>query len=185
MHERTRWRLIFAGAFLAPMMIVKATELYLTRPMPRQAGAISPAAQPTGVDPAIADLLSTNSDVDLALPGEQQALFAYVRMVHERPLVRSPLEFPTVARDEPTQEEAPAPTPAAPPELAVTIQAVMRSAGGNIALIDGTMYRVGEKISDRNDENSHWIIRDIDPAARSVTFEHSSGTAEEIRSVRQ
>jgi len=89
------------------------------------------------------------------------------------PLARTAMIEETDSRDRPEPE--------APPEMNITVQAIMRSSGGNIALISGVSRTVGESIDDGRD--GHWIIREIDPAARRVTFEHSSGKASETRTV--
>lgn len=181
MHERTRWRLIFAGAFVAPMAIVKATELYLNRAAPQQAAAVSSASAPSTMHPEIEQLLSGERVADASLSQQQGELLTYVSQVRRRPLVRSPFEPPVSSRQGP--ERVIEPTPEPTPELHVTIQAVMRTAGGNLALINGMTYRVGETINDRDDENANWIIREINAVERSVRFEHSTSAVEEIRIV--
>jgi len=185
MRDVMRWRLILAGAFLAPMALVKGAELYFNRALPQQAAAEQSAATSAAAerDLSIDELLSASSASRRALSDAERELLTYVQQVRQHKPTRSPLHLQIEIAETPEPIEEAPPEPVAPPALSVTVQAVMRASGGNIALINGESYQVGATIDDGRGTGGHWIIRDIDPSKRSVTFEHSSGAAEETRSV--
>lgn len=182
MRERTRWRLIFAAAFLVPMAMVKATELYLSRALPQQAEAASPGGDtPQSTISSIVELLDASAGLRKPLSDEQRQLVEYVHHVRSRPTTRSPFEWHVVVTEQPNTPVVDPPIVA--PVLTVNVHALMRTLDGITVLIDNTLYREDDTISDGGEDGGYWIIRSINPTARTVTFEHSSGTAEESRKV--
>jgi hypothetical protein len=177
MTERTRWRLILAGAFLLPMAAVKAAAWYLSDAGPQ---VVTATPSVSDADSAIVQLLAA-SHVSETLSDEQERVFAYLGQLRERPIERSPLMKPTAL---PVDDSPPMVVlPAAPPELNAQVQAVMRTGAANLVMIGGKTYRVGDRIDDRSGTGGTWVIRKIDHVSGSVTFEHSSGRATETRSV--
>ena len=150
------------GIFLLPLILVKGTALMLGQ----------------GLDPAIGNPVGNNGAATAPTiepaarvwTEQQLAATRYIERLRKQDFGPSPLlhqkAAPTQNNIEPTDTHRDHP----PPQVGV--QMILKSSRGNIALIDGKRYRVGDKIGDG------WIVTVIDADARSVLIKHTESGEE-------
>jgi hypothetical protein len=155
--SETKRRLAAGGVFLLPLGLLWAAANLFGGPrsVQGQAPAAATPPVPTPIAPNGAPVLDA----------EQRAAAAYLAALAQEPFGATPLYFeprelgPEIV-DDGTEDLFP---------MSLTIQAVVASPRGTVALIDGKTRRRGDEIP-----GSAWRIAAIDAEARSVTFEHAT-----------
>lgn len=140
-----------AGAFVLPILAIKAAAIMLGSATPESAVANSEAAQPAATEPA---------SKPAAFTASQQAASKRIVELQELKFGASPLYY------EPQTESASAPTPAQPavaPQF--VLGAIMSTSRGSKAVINGRPYAQGDAIGD-----SGWTLQSINSANRSVVL---------------
>ena len=165
----TKRRATSAAVFLLPLLLVKGTALLLgdAGPVAASAGVVAPPS-PVTTPQEHAATAEPTVDAEVAAAALKQIARLKREPFGEVPLYYEPREQTHRAEPEPTLDP--------PPHF--TVGAIMASASGNIALIDGTACRVKQQLADTG-----WIITDIDPAARTVTIEDPHTGRTETRGV--
>lgn len=158
------------AAFIVPVLLVKITATVLGADGPRSATGVSQTMhgtqQPTGGRQPSGQRSPGNKpgEDNSAFTDAERELHKHIASLRSAEEVRSPMLY-APRREQPTPPDNPVePTP---DQLRITVTAIMTSADGNITLIDGNVYRVGDVTPD-----SRWRIVSIDSKTRSVTFEH-------------
>jgi hypothetical protein len=142
------------GVFLLPLILVKSGVLLIGDP-PQEAVASGGAM----VDPgAVIEVFTPEWSL------EQVAATHRVVELREEPFGESPLLHPRKISDiDPIQTvENPTITPPT-----VSVQMILRSRRGNVALINRKRFRVGDAIGEDG-----WFIEKIDAVTRSVLIVH-------------
>lgn len=130
--------------------------------------SVMPAARPSEVD-AAADLLPSMDPMPVRAPvtdAERELLATFEQSeTHARERVALGLGAVNV------QNAPTGPTPRASHDLptGVALTSVMKTAGGTVAVIQGKLYRVGDRIT------PEWTLSAIDDKARTATLLHSGG----------
>ncbi len=156
--------LLALGVFLVPTVLVKVAGL-----LAGQGGTQNAVArgEKGATDPV--------SPVQLYVaewPADQLAAAKYIAALREQPFGPSPLLHqvtPKLGINPDIPETGPQVVP--PPN--VTVQAILRAAGGNVALINRKRYREGDRLEDEG-----WIVKVIDPDSRSVLVVHPDTNTE-------
>jgi hypothetical protein len=153
---------------LAPLAALKVITFFLGSGGPSNAVAESvvPAAAPPPVlapPPAIAELT-----------GEQERALAALAVLHEQRLEGTPFLYTAVAE---TGTPAPVVVHRTAPVPELKLQSIMKTSGGNIALIGGRPHEVGDAVG----ESGGWVIKTIE--ARSVTIVHRATGREVTQSM--
>ncbi|NNM27030.1 MAG: hypothetical protein HKO59_13775, partial [Phycisphaerales bacterium] len=99
---------------------------------------------------------------------EAAAAVARIDTLAAEPFGATPFYHPPRG-SKPTTVDTPDPTPDVDYVPDFKIKMIMATGGGNIALIDGARYRVGEELG-----NSGWMITEINSFKRSVSIEHEA-----------
>jgi hypothetical protein len=160
--NETKRRLAVGGMFFLPLVLVKATAMFLGGTGPVEVSAAPAAAAPAPVEPIIT--------LHRAWTERERAAAQHIAQLHDEPFGATPLYY------EPRGGEAVVvfedPEILSAPEFIV--QAVLSSSAGNTALIDGRPLRVGDALGETG-----WQITEIDAEARSVTIwdPHTDRTA--------
>jgi hypothetical protein len=149
----TKRRLTAGGMFILPLVLVKATALVVGGTGPAQVAAAPDVADPAPLQPVML--------AERAWSDEQRAAVRHIAELHEKPFGPTPLYYEPRDRESAPIFEDPRFDPA--PEFIV--QAILSSASGDTALINGKAYHVGDVI-----EQTEWRIIAIDGSARSVTI---------------
>jgi hypothetical protein len=153
--------------FFLPLVLVKATALFLGGTGPAEVSAAPAAAIPAPVAP----ITSTQR----RWTEREQAAAEHISQLRDEPFGATPLYFEprggevVVAFEDPEILSAPA----------FIVQAVLSSSAGNTALIDGRPLRVGDALGETG-----WQIAEIDAEARSVTIRDTHTDRTATRSVR-
>ncbi len=145
------------GVFLLPLLLVKGTAIMVAEPV--QTVAASPA-------------IVAGSGVDSIAPYRPQwtlqQLVAADYLDELRELSFGPSPLLHIIKRQPTPNPGPNTDPTAnenpilpPPD--VTVQMILKSRRGNVALINHRRYRVGDAIGSEG-----WVVQNIDPSTRSV-----------------
>ncbi len=153
-------RLWCVGAFVVPWIGMKICTLVFGG-APQQSHAAAPDAP--SVDLAQLQIVQPQWTAQQQRAADH-ALQLADRAFGSSPLYRGPMAD-LVSLD--NNDEEPSQSP-----LEVTIQMVLASSSGNIALINNERYGVGDQLND-----NEWTVTAIDGEQRSVTFRHS-GTSE-------
>lgn len=148
-------RLFCAGAFVVPWIGMKVCTLIFGG-APQQSHAAAPEAP--SVDLAQLQIVQPPWTAQQQRAAEH-ALQLADRAFGPSPLYRGPMTD-LVSLD--GNDEEPLQSP-----LEVTIQMILASSSGNIALIDNKRYGVGDQVTD-----SEWIVTAIGGEQGSVTFRH-------------
>ena len=149
-------KLMWLGAFLLPLILVKASALLIGQP-PQGANAANGAA--TTVDGGVIEIFTPQWS------SEQIAATHRTEGLREMPFGESPLLHVRSNSgidpiDPPDRRKT-----IEPPDVSVGM--VLRSRFGNVALIDRKRYRVGDAIG-----ADGWFVEEIDGVARSVLIVH-------------
>ena len=150
--------ILAVGVFLVPMILVKGAALLIGQGGLQRATAKGPHPpdDPTAVlKPYVA-----------VWPAEQLAAAKHSAWLRGQPFGSSPLLHQVIARVGFTPDEHATGTQPVPPPN-VVLQAIMRTPGGNIALINRKRYHEGDPLDDKG-----WVVKTIDPESRSVIIEH-------------
>ena len=150
-HKR---RLGAAAMFVLPIVLVKAGAFLFGGSGPAEVKAApQPVARVTTVEQA--DQMAVQSEESLAAE-------RHVAALQDEPFGPTPFYYEarvfTQVEDDPTQPEL-------EPGPEFVVKAIMTTPGGNIALIEGTIYRIGQKLG-----QTGWRIIEIDGDTRSVTI---------------
>jgi hypothetical protein len=164
----TRRRLAAAGMFILPLVLVKATAMFLGGTGPAEVAAAPAVAIP-------APLATPMAGAPPARTEEQEQAAAHIARLHEEPFGSSPLYYQSRGDEGEVVFENPELPP--PPEF--ILQAVLASSAGNTALIDGKALRVGDRLGDTD-----WQIIEIDVEGRTVTVLDPRTDRTETRAVR-
>ncbi len=149
------------GVFLLPLILVKGTALLVGQP-PQGAAASGGGAVP--VNGGIIEIFEPQWS------SEQIAATHRVAELREVSFGESPLLHARAISDIDPIDPSDREKDIEPPE--VSVQVILRSRRGNIALIDHKKYRVGDAIG-----KDGWFIEEIDAVSRSVLIVHrESGT---------
>ncbi|MDY7107207.1 MAG: hypothetical protein SYC29_01085 [Planctomycetota bacterium] len=169
--SETKRRLAAAGMFVLPLVLVKATAMFLGGTGPAEVAAAPtpamPAVTPPPIEPA-REIAGARTD------GQQQAA-EHIARLHAEDFGSTPLYYQS--RDEEAEVVFEHPDLPPPPEF--ILQAVLASSSGNTALIDGEALRVGDRLGDTD-----WQLIEIDVEARTVTVLDPRTERTEKRSVR-
>lgn len=148
-------KIVTIGMFLLPLILVKGTALMLGQgPDTATAGdgANNVAATTAIIEPVTREW------------NEQQlAATRHIELLRTKDFGPSPLLHQQPPP--PPNSTKPPDTPRIHPPPNVSVKMILKTSRGNIALINGRRYRVGDKIGDG------WIVTGID--ARSVLIEHT------------
>ncbi len=145
------------GAFLLPLLLVKGTAMFVGQP-PQTAvadGGNATTVAGGGIETFKPEWLP-----------EQIAAAHRVAELRELPFGDSPLLHKRKIED-PGPGNPSDKTPKTFDAPKVSVQVILRSRRGNVALIGGHRYLTGDEIGENG-----WIIRSIDPVSRSVLIEH-------------
>jgi len=155
-------KLLIIATFLLPIGLVYSGYIFLNRTGPQQASAITMMNQ--------MDLSANTTDAGLNKLSKQQLEAAkYLNETGSASLAHSPFFYSLPDDDDDQDEVIPISSPEEPPMEIVplfSIQVIMVTSTGNIALIDGVPYRKGHTIG-----NNKWVIIDIDGDALSITIQ--------------
>lgn len=151
--NETKRRLAVGGMFILPLVLVKATALFLGGTGPVEVSAAPAAAVPAPVAP----IMSTQR----RWTEREQAAARHIAQLHGEPFGSTPLYYEPRGGETVVVFEDPEVLSA--PDFIV--QAVLSSSAGNTALIDGRPLRVGAALGETG-----WQITEIDAEARSVTI---------------
>ncbi|MCZ6735675.1 MAG: hypothetical protein O7C65_07800 [Planctomycetota bacterium] len=163
MTRDAKRRLVTIGVFLLPVVLVKV----VAAPMGHRGPAAAEASNtPT---PVVAI-----PHVTVAPQWSEQQRAAAQHVVHLRtqPFGPTPLYYDP---------------PQPPPDRSgssntlghVTVQMIMSTASGDLALINGKRYRTGDRLRDAG-----WIVSEINASSGSVTFKHPASDRSVVVSVR-
>ena len=126
--------LVIGGVFVLPIVLVKVTALFLGGPAPQNAQAFPlPVAQP---------LVIVTPGKTTAMSQPQQAAAHHVESLLRVSFGQSPFYYGTTNTDEPSTQA----TPAQAEDVQLAVQAIIVRPTGNIALINGNVYRVGDTL---------------------------------------
>jgi hypothetical protein len=142
------------GVLLSPALLVKGTAWLLGSPVAQSASADQKHLGP--------DATTITPLTKVQLTDAQRRVAEHIASLRAKPFGPSPLFYATSEGGLPVETESII-------SADVNVQAVLGSAGGNGALVNGKLYRVGDTI-----QNSPWIVSAIDPAARSITIRHET-----------
>ncbi len=150
--------LLALGVFLVPTMLVKGAAI-----LAGQGGLQSAVARG---DKAGTDPVQPLQPYVAEWPAEQLAAAKYIAALRKQPFGPSPLLHQVTPRLD-VKPGIPETGPQVVPPPDVTVQAILRAAGGNVALINRKRYREGDPLEDEG-----WIVKTIDPDSRSVLVVH-------------
>lgn len=146
------------GVFLLPLLLVKGTAIMVAEPAQAVAASTAIVAGSTGVDSV--------SEYKPEWTLQQLVAADYLDELRELPFGPSPLLH--IVERQPTPNPGPNTDPTVnenpilpPPD--VTVQMILKSRRGNVALINHRRYRVGDAIGSEG-----WVVQNIDPSTRSV-----------------
>ena len=155
-------KIVTFGMFLLPLILVKATALMLGQgPDTATAGGgpNNDAATTAIIDPVTREWTE-----------QQLAATRHIELLRTKDFGPSPLLH---------QQPPPRPNSTRPPDTPrihpppdVSVKTILKTSRGNIALINGRLYRVGGKIGDG------WIVMVIDADARLVLIKHEDSGEE-------
>jgi hypothetical protein len=156
--------LLALGIFLVPTVLVKGAAIL--------AGQGGPQSALARGDKAATDAVPPLQPYVAEWPADQLAAAKYIAALREQPFGPSPLLHqvtpkPVINPNIPDLEPHVVPPPN------VTVQAILRAAGGNVALINRKRYREGDSLEDEG-----WIVKTIDPDSRSVLVVHPDTNTE-------
>lgn len=150
------------GVFLLPLILVKGTAIMMSEPP--QGAAASPVTVAGPAD------VSSLEDYTPEWTEQQLAAADYLEALRGQPYGPSPLlhivkhqPIPTPAGTGNGNENG---TPVAVPPPDETVQMILVSRNGNVALINHRRYRVGDRLG-----SNGWVVKSIDAATRSVLVE--------------
>lgn len=162
--DRTKRRLATFGIFAAPLVLVKSAAWMFGSPGPAVAEATDGLA-----------VVAPADDVSARPAGPTEAqrrAMTHIRALREIEFGLSPMFWIQL-------DEAGDPTPV-PGELTFEVQAIMRGEQGTVVVINGRVYRAGDRVGEGRIE-----IIAIDTEARSVTVRELATGREVTRSVRR
>ena len=159
----TKTKIVTFGMFLLPLILVKGTALMLGQG-PERATAGTDPNNVTATTAIIAPVTREWSE-------EQLAATRHVELLRTKRFGPSPL-LHQQPPPPPNNNTRPPDQPRIHPPPNVSVKTILKSGRGNIALINGRLYRVGDKIGDG------WIVTVIDADARSVLIEHEASGEE-------
>jgi hypothetical protein len=152
----TKRKLVAAGMFALPLALVWGTGVMF--------GGPTSAKGATAVPIAAAAPTSMPLDTGVPAPTETEAAAAsHIAALEGQPFGSTPLFHP---RKGVSAVVVVTETPGVAPVPVFTVKAILASARGNTALIDGASYRVGDELT-----GTGWTITRIDADTRSVTIE--------------
>jgi hypothetical protein len=154
--NETKRRLAAAGMFILPLVLVKATAMFLGGTGPAEVAAAPAPAAPTVTPVPVA---SAPSAPRAWTDGQRQAA-EHIARLHDEEFGSTPLFYQSRGAEAAVVFEDPDLPP--PPEF--ILQAVLSSSTGNTALIDGQALRVGDRVGETD-----WQIIEIDAQTRTVT----------------
>jgi hypothetical protein len=169
--NETKRRLAAVGMFILPIVLVKATALFLSGTGPAEVAAM-PAAAPTPAMPAPIEPVAGPART---WTGGQRQAAEHVAHLREEAFGSTPLYYS--ARGGEGEMVFVDPDLSPPPDF--ILQAVLASSAGNVALIDGEALRIGARVGDTD-----WQIIEIDAEARTVTVFDPRAERTETLSVR-
>ena len=150
-------RLMGIGVFLLPLILVKGSAILIGQP---PQGAVATGGGAITVNSGVIEIFTPHWSL------EQIAAMHRVEELREMSFGESPLLQARVISDIDPIDLPPEQTPTiTPPE--VSVQVILRSRRGNVALIDRKRYRVGDAIG-----ADGWFVEEIDGIARSVLIVH-------------
>lgn len=147
------------AAFILPLVALKLAAILMGEPGPSSAPAAVVTTPP-----------------DLGLPGpppqrwseQQREAAKHIIFLQSQPFGPTPLYHREPDPKPLRPEVGPGPDgPEDEPPPNVVVQAILTSSGGNIAVIGGAYYRVGDALDDAG-----WVVAEIDGVTRSVTLAH-------------
>jgi hypothetical protein len=152
-----RTRVLTLLVFLTPLVLVKATELVVAEAGPKKARATDPNDDPEDItiEPFVPSW-STEQRVASAHVVELALLdYGPSPLLHRK----RPRVVPNGTDNPPRVEDAIVPPPN------VTVQMILKSRSGNVALIDRKRYRTGDALGDDG-----WVVEEIED--RSINIFH-------------
>lgn len=164
---RSRIRLGWVAAALAPLVTVQAMRLLMS-PGPQAAAAAAPAAETPGSNP------TAQPAAPAALTDEQQRAIQWLAEIEAREAtVRSPMNVP-----EPPVSTTPAPVmPANEPAMPkLRLGGVVSRGADSVASINSRLFAVGDEPAEG------WTIQAIDGAKRAVRLQRIDGKRIELTS---
>ena len=161
--QDSKSRLLGLGVFLLPLLLVKGTAMFIGQPAPT---ADASGGHSTTVGVSVIETFKPQWSP------EQIGAAHRVEELRGLPFGDSPLLHARKIEDH---------GPVVPPDRTiietepprVVVQVILRSRRGNVALIGGHSYRIGDEIGETG-----WIVMEIDPVARSVLIEHTASGRE-------
>lgn len=168
----TRRRLSSLGLFVLPLVAVKLASVVMGGPSP--SGAAASPAQPAEQN-ATAGAAGVTMTPPVQWTAAQRAAADHVRYLTSTTFGPSPMLYAATPKPPEVQEPDPVlaeqPKPAEIP--AFELQAIMNSASGDKAVINGRPYLVGQSV-----EKAGWTVRSIDVGSRSVVLVENGGARE-------
>ncbi len=162
--KRTRDRLLLGAVMLGPVAGVLSIRAAAGLE-PRNSAAASTAA---------AAVQAAGVPASLVLRADQKAALAYVKARPMPKVDRSPMHAP--AAPPRTDQEAPEAARAAPPAAdvspdapAMTLSTIFTSSNAALAIINGKVHRVGDRVS------GDWTVRSIDGPGMTVVVAGPDG----------
>ncbi len=144
------------GVFLLPLILVKGSAILIGQP---PQGAVATGGGAITVNSGVIEIFTPHWSL------EQIAAMHRVEELRELSFGESPLlQARAISDIDPIDPHDRTPT-ITPPE--VSVQMILRSRRGNVALIDRKRYRAGDAIG-----ADGWFVEEIDGVARSVLIVH-------------
>jgi hypothetical protein len=159
------------GAFVLPIALVKATAFVLSAGGPADAGASPDEA----TAPVAAPIAGSFAAFAPAWSAEAIAAREHGQALADQPFGPSPMvEIAVAPQPQPAPSEVEGEPPPALPLFSVSVQSIMASPQGDMAVVNGRVCRVGDRVDATN-----WTVDSIDARERTVTFRVES-TGESI-----
>ncbi len=154
--------------FILPVVLVKVGGSMFGSAGPSMAAGSSSAVKPRPFKPPSAARA-------VSWTAQQKAAADHVALLKTEPFGSTPFYYRKSVNSKTPDIEDPGERPPddAPPDL--NVQVVMTTRRGNVALIDGKRYRVGDLI-----KGDDWRVIKIDGHDRSVTLRHENTERTEI-----
>ncbi len=145
--------------FILPVVLVKVGGSLFGSPGPSTAVGSSNAANPRPFKPPSGRAVSWTA--------QQKAAADHVALLKTEPFGSTPFYYRQSGNSTTPTIEDPGEKPPDDTPPGLNLQVVLTSRRGNVALIDGRQYRVGDLI-----KGDQWRVIKIDGQARSVTLKH-------------
>ena len=143
---------IVGGVFVLPIVLVKATAIMIGSAGPQQATA---TLQSTTPSPAI-----EHHSKQRSLSEKETAAMQYIMSLGDKPFGTAPLYYEK-------QEAIKKLTNREEPDEGLMLQGIIVRPNGNLAIINGTIYRASDRIG-----TSHNRVANVDGVSQTVTIEN-------------